>query len=51
MKGGRKMELSEFHKGVVKRIDDRDSLVPHQPWDILRRREGEMGKVSCIVQR
>jgi hypothetical protein len=45
------VELSEVHESVVERIDDRYSLVPHQPGDVLRRREGKMGEVSCVVQR
>jgi hypothetical protein len=45
------VELSEFHEGVVERVDDRYSLVPHQPWNILRRRKGKVGEVSRIIQR
>ena len=48
--GDEKAELSEFHEGVVEWIGDRGRLVPHQPWDVLRRREGKMGEVSCIIQ-
>lgn len=45
------MRNSEFHEGVVEWIDDRDSLVPHQPGDVLCRRERKMGEVPCVIQR
>ena len=45
------VELSEFRKGVVECVDDWDSLVPHQPWNILGRRKGKMRKVPGVIQR
>ena len=45
------MELSEFHERVVKCAGDWDDLVPHQPWNILRRRKRKMGEVPRVVQR
>lgn len=47
--GWRGRELSEFHEGVVEGIDHRDGFVPHQSRNILRRWEGEVRKVPCII--
>lgn len=46
----RRVELSEVREGGGERINGRGSIVPHQPWDILRRREGKMGEMSRIIQ-
>ena len=53
MDGGceEKVELSEFHEGGAEWVEDRKSFVPHQSRDVLRRRKGKMGEVTCVVQR
>ena len=49
--GGGEVGDSESHERVVERVDARDDFVPHQSWNILRRRKGKMREVPRVVQR
>ena len=46
---GGKAELSELREGGGERVNGRGSIVPHQPWDILRGREGKMREVPRVI--